>query len=313
MTTIQIDFATDEMSIQEISQRANESYSRIYRYIKTNKLPYRDGRAAGRGGFPAKLSEDEQIRVCELYQEGRSITYIAKLFPAINRITVFNVLRRHNIPTRLRNGNDKLLPPKVSAEELNYWYWGQNCSLSDLVKRFGYSCSAAVVRDFKLYGIPRRSYKDAGKAKYQNDPEFKQRVLVGFEKSREAWSSGKKTWIESWCAEWLEQHNLPYVYQYQIPQTTSTLRHYFDFYIPSLHLLIEMDGVYWHQDEQQIQNDKFFDATAKKAGYNIMRISDAELKLKGMGAFDERLGKYVAERIENVCGDITTTNDIASS
>jgi len=304
MGAVNIDFATKNLTIDEIATRLQCSYNVAYKALRKHQLPYKSNKYGNSGKY--KLSPEQQQFVCQLYLEGKSITEISNMFPDTNRITIFNVLKRHHIRTRLRNGLDALKPPKVSKEELEYWYWDKNQSLWEIAERFEYPNAMAVSREFKQYGIARRDYVAAGKAKYASSPTHRAKVLSGFERVRKQWYLGKKTWIEQWCADWLHAHHITYKYQYQLPEDISSLTHYFDFFLPEFNLLIEMDGVYWHRRAKQKQRDNFFDAAARECGFNVIRITDDECKMKGMRIFNEKLDEYVERRTDGVCANAST-------
>jgi very-short-patch-repair endonuclease len=59
-----------------------------------------------------------------------------------------------------------------------------------------------------------------------------------------------------------------------------------DAYIPSLNLIIEADGKYWHSLERIQKKDKAENAYLKKCGFNVLRLSEEEIK---GGYFMERL------------------------
>lgn len=59
-----------------------------------------------------------------------------------------------------------------------------------------------------------------------------------------------------------------------------------DVYIPSLNLVIEADGEYWHSTERGIETDKRKNDYLLKQGYNLIRLSEEEIK---NGNFKERL------------------------
>lgn len=50
-----------------------------------------------------------------------------------------------------------------------------------------------------------------------------------------------------------------------------------DAYIPSLNLVIEADGDYWHSLDRVVKKDKAENAYLKKCGYNIIRLSEKEI------------------------------------
>lgn len=49
-------------------------------------------------------------------------------------------------------------------------------------------------------------------------------------------------------------------------------RRYYDGYIPSKNLLIEVDSERWHTESSAISNDEFKDSLAKKNGYKLFRV-----------------------------------------
>lgn len=59
-----------------------------------------------------------------------------------------------------------------------------------------------------------------------------------------------------------------------------------DAYIPSLNLIIEADGSYWHSLEKTVKKDKAENAYLKACGYNLIRLSEEEIM---SGSFVERL------------------------
>jgi len=59
-----------------------------------------------------------------------------------------------------------------------------------------------------------------------------------------------------------------------------------DAYIPSLNLIIEADGDYWHSLDRVVKKDKAENAYLTKCGYNLLRLSEHEIN---NGSFKERL------------------------
>lgn len=60
-----------------------------------------------------------------------------------------------------------------------------------------------------------------------------------------------------------------------------------DAYIPSLNLVIEADGDYWHSLDRVKKRDKAKNAYLTKCGYNLLRLTETEIN---NGLFKERLG-----------------------
>jgi len=50
-----------------------------------------------------------------------------------------------------------------------------------------------------------------------------------------------------------------------------------DVYIPSLNLIIEADGDYWHSLDRTIKKDKAENAYLKTCGFNLLRLTETEI------------------------------------
>jgi len=51
-----------------------------------------------------------------------------------------------------------------------------------------------------------------------------------------------------------------------------------DFYVPILDLIVECDGEYWHNLEENKKRDKLKDAYAKKCGFDLIRLKEHQIK-----------------------------------
>ena len=107
--------------------------------------------------------------------------------------------------------------------------------------------------------------------------------------------------FQDWCSE----HNIECVYQYQISENG----HNYDFYIPTLHTLIEIDGDFWHgldgvrHDALELQErDRMLNTIAKKKGYRIKRFPVSEIRKQGDIVFEEAL--FISPEKESVNGNI---------
>lgn len=60
-----------------------------------------------------------------------------------------------------------------------------------------------------------------------------------------------------------------------------------DAYIPSLNLIIEADGNYWHSLDKTRRKDKAENAYLKKCGYKLLRLTEEEIK---DGSFKIKMG-----------------------
>lgn len=59
-----------------------------------------------------------------------------------------------------------------------------------------------------------------------------------------------------------------------------------DAYIPSLNLVVEVDGGYWHSLPKIIKKDKAENAYLTKCGYNLIRLTEEDIN---SGSFKQRL------------------------
>lgn len=85
------------------------------------------------------------------------------------------------------------------------------------------------------------------------------------------------TSLEIKMKNFLEINSLKYIHQFEM-NTEKTIW-LIDFYIPSLNLMLEVDGEYWHSKSlEQINKDILKEKYAIKQGYNFLRISDKDWK-----------------------------------
>jgi len=74
------------------------------------------------------------------------------------------------------------------------------------------------------------------------------------------------------------------------PQKPINNRFIVDAYIPSLNLIIEADGDYWHSLPKVAHKDKAENAYLTKCGFNLLRLSETEIN---NGSFKERMVSYI--------------------
>lgn len=80
---------------------------------------------------------------------------------------------------------------------------------------------------------------------------------------------GKKTSVEKRFEDFINKQNIAdYNFQYFLHGK------YYDFFIPSLNMLIEVDGEYWHRFSSAIKNDIEKHIIANDSNLKILRISE---------------------------------------
>lgn len=101
------------------------------------------------------------------------------------------------------------------------------------------------------------------------------------ELNRKQWESKEPTSIEKKVYKELKVRGLLF-------ETQKLINGKFlvDAYIPSLNLIIEADGEYWHSLPKTINRDKSKNAYLKACGYNLLRLSETEIN---NGSFKERI------------------------
>lgn len=79
--------------------------------------------------------------------------------------------------------------------------------------------------------------------------------------------------IESAVYEELRRRNLLFE-----PEKIMGERFVVDVYIPSLNLVIECDGTYWHSLPDNIKRDKIKDEYLQARGYGLLRLKEADIE-----------------------------------
>lgn len=85
---------------------------------------------------------------------------------------------------------------------------------------------------------------------------------------------GKSTKLEKRIQSLLDNNNITYKREHRSFQKLNGVYRYFDFYLPSQNLIIEVDGEFWHQQPGRIEIDLQKEADAKNHGYSFLRLSD---------------------------------------
>jgi very-short-patch-repair endonuclease len=99
-------------------------------------------------------------------------------------------------------------------------------------------------------------------------------------------ADGRVTKIELKVQNQLRSKGIEFICQKQIKNR------FYDIYIPSMNLLIECDGDYWHSLDRQKPIDELKNELAKFEGYKLIRLSESCINLK---RFD------IYESIKNAC------------
>lgn len=124
----------------------------------------------------------------------------------------------------------------------------------------------------------------------------------------------KKTDIEIKMENYLQSKNLQHEYNFPVKvKIENKIRYrYYDFYIKSMNLLLEVHGTFWHpksideakyeSQKNAFENDKFKKREALKNGYNFMIVYDTQLDdfIKNNGLYSKTYCSYIPLKNEKM-------------
>lgn len=124
-------------------------------------------------------------------------------------------------------------------------------------------------------------------SKEQRDNRSKKRVeYLKNNKSRQF--SGTKPELK--FIDFLVEHNIEFSHQY--PIHTSNRSWLFDFYLPELNLLVEIDGEYFHSKKQSITRDLIKEKVSKNNQFRFVRISTNDLNFNIIHCTNEEINAH---------------------
>jgi very-short-patch-repair endonuclease len=168
---------------------------------------------------------------------------------------------------------DKLIDFEL-VEEL---YYNQKKSLREIAEIYGIArVSLGRIlrrRGYKLREINewRRGRPPWNKGRKCTPEEVEQCRLAGAQ-GLLVQQKGYGTSIELKTDAFLKEIRLDYHHQYLVNN-----KFLVDFYIPSLNMIIECDGDYWHSRPEVVKRDNAKNAYIPKCGYHLLRISETNI------------------------------------
>lgn len=169
-------------------------------------------------------------------------------------------------------------------------YWNKLMNLYEIADMFNVSASGVLYR-LKKYDIKTRKTSEASKLMYERKPELREihrknanNGITGIFKKGNKYNN---TSIERLFEEYCKLEDLVYNRQFQI----YTGGHRYDFLVNGI-ILVEVDGVYWHDKETQIIKDNNHDKEASENGYFIIRFTDIQIKKTKGECFNE-IKRYI--------------------
>lgn len=194
--------------------------------------------------------------------------YIKKKYPDLLSV------KNNGKTKRAKLAQKKSIKINVTKEELEKLFFVDGLGQKEIAEYYKVS-KALVCKKMKQYGI---DVKSVGQSRYWNDSRREHfRMLanagvVGVFRNKN-WKY-HSTSIENFFIGECERLNISYKRQYPIEK----YGHQYDFYISKYNLLVEMDGGYFHNLPHQKVKDLEQMEKSKKLGYNIVRITDKQIK-----------------------------------
>jgi very-short-patch-repair endonuclease len=243
----------------------------------------------------SKLSEIEK-----LLKEEYSVSEICKIM-GYKYAVVYNCICRNGLKhlvsvsnigksrTSKKRHEDEEKNNPLSKDVLFNLYVTQKKDLYEISKMYNVS-PAGILYRMRKFEIKTRTKKEATKLLYEKKPELREihrknanMGLTGVFKHGNNYSNTK---IEQQFEKYCISNKIPYKRSFQISKET----HRYDFLIYE-NLIVELDGLYWHNTEKQKIKDKIHEKNAIKNGYKIVRFTDKEIK-ETKGECFGRIKKY---------------------
>jgi very-short-patch-repair endonuclease len=187
---------------------------------------------------------------------------------------------------------------KVDDDKLRELYVDKKLNMQQVGDYFGITKGAVCLHCQRL-GIS-RSASQASKVVTDNlTPEERlarkerqsDRQLLRIATSKKKYSH---TDIERKFIAWCNLNAIEYTNQYRI----KGIRHVYDFYIPHLNYIIEVDGDYWHSSPAQLTRDSMFTAAAANLGYTVVRFLRSDINKSKSTCFDSLITSVSTPGVE---------------
>jgi very-short-patch-repair endonuclease len=181
----------------------------------------------------------------------------------------------------------KRLSQIPSKDTLIRLYENEKRLMKDIAREFGVSCPT-VCYWFKRYGIEARSKSEVNSMRMTDEARDHLRKLansgrIGVFSNDKKWRNGIPTWIELSMMRWLDSNKIKYETQWQFEPSG----HRYDFRLTDYKLLIETDGVFFHNREKQKSKDVLHEKEANDRGFCVIRFTDKQIKESKEECFKE--------------------------
>lgn len=150
-------------------------------------------------------------------------------------------------------------------------YHDQKMGVYDIARVYGIN-HVTVWKFLSRHGHTFRSTSENQKIIWADDERREQARI----RSTQAYLTRRKhgTAPELKFAQWLDDQGIPYVEQFRGVGN----KHPYDFYLPTINTIVEIDGHYWHSKPKQKEKDHRHTKDAIDKGFRIIRICTKELQ-----------------------------------
>jgi len=219
--------------------------------------------------------------------DGFSVNEIVKKLERYSYSGIYNCIRKNGLSKYVSVSNiGKTRSHKIRMEKfeethiltktlLQKLYHEDKLTLKEIANLYGVSPSGVLWRMKKL-GVNSRNTSEANYLLYEKCPELKEVHRKNANQGKTgvfAKGNYSNTWIEKAFQEFCDINHIPYIRSFQITKNT----HRYDFLIGK-NIIVELDGLYWHDKPKQKEKDKIQEEYANKNGYSVIRFTDKQIK-----------------------------------
>lgn len=155
---------------------------------------------------------------------------------------------------------------KISIARSNYTGWTHS---AETIEKMKITSQKPEIKEARRDAIIKR-YQDNPELRKQLSDKMKTRIAEnGIHLKR-----GKSTSLEKMISELLKTNNIQFKRECRSANIILNAYRFFDFCLPDLKTIIEIDGEFWHRQELRVQIDKLKHEDANSQGYTFLRLSD---------------------------------------
>lgn len=274
-----------KLSTKKIAIKMDCTIHNVRKYLKDNGISY--------GSKITHILKDKEPQLKALFNQGMNIREIAEILDmsyldawrCISAITNGD-LRKNNGKggAYKKSQKSRRKIPDEHSERIRKLYHVDELYLREIAERYN-TTPATVSTYMRRHNIEVRNKEESMALVYKRNPELREHFRQLVYDGKTGYPSGKReSWIEAYCREWLTMKGIPFEQEFQI----NGEGHSYDFCVGNV--LIEMDGVYWHTQEEQIKKDNAFELHAQTQGYRVIRITDKDIRRNGDVIMQSKLG-----------------------